>query len=41
MINDAVTVPVRIEAATRKISGQWARISATLMRPAISGSSVG
>src|SRR5690242_2066262 len=32
---------VRIEAATRKISAQWVRISATLMRPAISGPSVG
>jgi hypothetical protein len=32
MINEAVTVPVRIEAATRKISAQWVRISATLMR---------
>jgi hypothetical protein len=41
MINEAVTVPVRIEAATRKISAQWVRISATLMRPAISGPSVG
>src|SRR3981189_3692765 len=30
-------VPVRIEAATRSISDQWARIRATLMRPAISG----
>jgi hypothetical protein len=33
MISDAVTVPVRIEAATRRISAQWARISARLMRP--------
>ena len=41
MIKEAVTVPVRIEAATRRISGQWARISATLMWPAISGSRVG
>lgn len=41
MISDAVTVPVRMDAATRRMSAQWARISATLMRPAISGSSVG
>ena len=41
MIREAVTVPVRIEATTRRISDQWARIRATLMRPAISGSSVG
>jgi hypothetical protein len=41
MIKEAVTVPVWIEAAIRRISGQWARISATLMRPAISGSSAG
>ena len=41
MISEAVTVPVRIEATTRRISDQWARMSATLMRPAISGSSVG
>jgi hypothetical protein len=34
-------VPVWIEAATRKISGQWARMSAVLMRPAMSGSSDG
>ncbi len=40
MISDAVTVPVRVEAASRRISAQWARISTTLM-PAISGSSVG
>ena len=41
MISEAVTVPVRIEATMRRISDQWARIRATLMRPAISGSSVG
>jgi hypothetical protein len=34
MIREAVTVPVRIEAATRKISAQWVRISAYLMRMA-------
>src|SRR5215472_19087691 len=36
-MSEAVTVPVRMEAATRRMSGQCARISATLMRPAISG----
>jgi len=41
MMSEAVTVPVRMEAATRRMSGQWARIRATLMRPAISGSSAG
>jgi hypothetical protein len=41
MISDAVTVPVRIEATMRKISDQYARMRATLMRPAIIGSSVG
>ena len=41
MISEAVTVPVRMEATMRRISDQWARISATLMRPAIMGSSVG
>jgi hypothetical protein len=41
MINDAGTVPVRIEAAIRSISAQWARTSATLIRPPIGGSSVG
>jgi len=41
MIREAVTVPARIEAATRRICAQWARISATLIRPAISGSIVG
>ena len=40
-MSEAVTVPVRMEAATRRMSGQCARISATLMRPAISGSSEG
>ena len=34
-------MPVWIEAATRRISGQWARMSAVLMRPAMSGSSDG
>ena len=33
--------PVRMEAATRRMSDQWVRISATLMRPAIRGSSEG
>ena len=41
MISEAVTVPVRMEAMMRRISDQWARIRATLMRPAIIGSSVG
>ena len=41
MITEAVTVPVRIEAAIRRMSGQWARMRATLMRPAISGPSAG
>ena len=41
MINEAVTAPVRIDAATRRISAQWARMSGTLMRAAISGSSDG
>ena len=41
MINEAVTVPVRSDAMMRRISDQWARIRATLMRLAISGSSVG
>ena len=41
MITEAVTVPVRIEATTRRISDQCARMRATLMRPAIIGSSVG
>ena len=31
MISDAVTVPVRIEATTRRISDQWARMRATLI----------
>ena len=41
MMSDAVTVPVRMEATTRRISDQWARMRATLMRPAIIGSSAG
>jgi hypothetical protein len=41
MMSDAVTVPVRIEAMRRRISDQWTRMSSTLMRPAIIGSSVG
>jgi hypothetical protein len=41
MISDAVTVPVRMEATTRRISDQWARMRATLMRPVIIGSSAG
>ena len=41
MISEAVTVPVRIDATMRRISDQWARISSTLIRPAIRGSSVG
>ena len=41
MMSDAVTVPVRMEAMMRRISDQWARIRATLMRPAIIGSSAG
>jgi hypothetical protein len=36
MISEAVTAPARSEAMMRKISDQWARIRATLMRPAIS-----
>jgi hypothetical protein len=35
-IKEAATVPLWIEAVTRRISGQWARMSAVLMRPAIS-----
>ena len=41
MMSDAVTVPVRIEATTRRISDQCARMRATLTRLAIIGSSVG
>src|SRR3954447_26070376 len=41
MISDAVTVPVRTDATTRRISDQWARMRATLMRPAIIGSNRG
>ena len=41
MMSDAVTVPVRIDAMMRRISDQWARMSSTLMRPAIIGSSAG
>ena len=41
MISEAVTVPVRIDAAMRRISGQWARINSTLIRAAIRSSSVG
>ena len=41
MMSDAVTVPVRMEATTRRISDQWARMSSTLIRPAIIGSSAG
>ena len=41
MISEAVTAPVRMDATIRKISDQCARIRATLMRPAINGSSVG
>ena len=37
----AVTVPVRIEATTRRISDQCARMRATLTRLVIIGSSVG
>src|SRR4051812_18343507 len=40
-ISDAVTVPVRMEATTRRISDQWARMRAPLMRPVIIGSSAG
>jgi hypothetical protein len=40
-LGDAVMVPVRIDEATGRISGQWVRIKATLIRPAIIGSSVG
>ena len=41
MMSDAVTVPVRMDAMIRRISDQWARMSSTLMRPAIIGSSAG
>ena len=41
MISEAVTVPVRMEATTRRMSAQWARIRATLILPAIIGSKVG
>ena len=37
-MTDAVTVPVMIEVATRKMSCQWARITFILMCPATSGS---
>jgi hypothetical protein len=33
MMSDAVTVPVRIEAMRRRISGQWARMSQTRSIP--------
>ena len=41
MITEAVTVPARMDATMRRISDQWARIRSTLIRPAMSGSSVG
>jgi hypothetical protein len=41
MMSDAVTVPVRMDPMMRRISDQWARMSFTLMRAAIIGSSAG
>ena len=41
MMTEGATVPARMEATMRRISAQWARISSTLIRPAMSGSRVG
>jgi len=40
-ITEAVTRPLRMDTAIRRMSSQWTRISPTLIRPAISGSSEG
>jgi hypothetical protein len=40
MMTEGATVPARMDAMMRKISDQWARISATLIRPPMSFSSV-
>jgi hypothetical protein len=41
MMTEGATAPARMDATMRRISAQWARISSTLIRPAMSGSRVG
>jgi len=41
MITEGETVPARMDATMRRISDQYARISATLIRAPMSGSKVG
>ena len=40
-ITEAVTTPLRMDMAIRRMSSQWVRMSPTLIRTAISGSSDG